>query len=418
MRNEGKDHISVAVIGGGPSGSSAAIRFIRRAKEEGLRPRVMLVEGKDFEVHYNQCAGVLSPPIEDILLKELRIELPYSLFKRQIRGYRLHAGEKEVLLVGEHKFGPTYAVRRVNFDRFMLEKAASVGAQVVRSRVTGLEFIKDEGNRRVVIYSEEGTFVADYVIGAFGLDDGMLDIFESSTGTYKRAGKFMTTYVTKFLTERKTIEKKLGDIIYAFLYPSSSRKIEFGAITPKGDHVIVNVAGDGISIGDFLKFLSQENVRKYLPSLEPDPAKIYKGKFPSSPAKGVTGEGYIVVGDATGFLRPFKGKGITTAVQTGIYAADTIIENRMTGIKLKMYEEKCKELMKDYFYGSAVKVLTRVAKSTGTLGSIIEASKMNRELYDALFNSVSGHDSFRNILKRNFNASSILGVLKLKLKEG
>jgi flavin-dependent dehydrogenase len=418
MENGRSNNVSLAVIGGGPSGSSAAIRFIQGAEKSSLPVRVILIEGKDFDVHYNQCAGVLSPPIEDILLNDLKVTLPYSIFKRQIRGYRLHAGGREVLLVGEHRFGPTYAVRRVNFDRFMLQTAVDAGARLVRSRVTGLEFVNGEKGKKAVIYTEEGTFVTDYVIGAFGLDDGMIDIFEKATGMYRRAGKFMTTYVTKVPTERKVIEKNLGDIIYAFLYPSAASRIEFGAITPKGDHIIANIAGEGISIDDFLRFLTQEDVKKYIPGLEPDPSRVYKGKFPSSPAKGVTGSNYIVVGDATGFLRPFKGKGITMAVQTGIYAADSILRDQLAGAGLNGYTGKCKELMKDYIYGSAVKMLTRVAQKSGTLGTIIEASKLNRPLYEGLFNSVSGNDSFKNIFKGNFNVSSVMEIVKLKIREG
>ncbi|NIS74160.1 MAG: hypothetical protein GTO08_02545, partial [Deltaproteobacteria bacterium] len=53
-----KKKLTVSVIGGGPSGSSAAIRLLRKCREKGLDHQVFLFEGKDFEIHYNQCAGV------------------------------------------------------------------------------------------------------------------------------------------------------------------------------------------------------------------------------------------------------------------------------------------------------------------------------------------------------------------------
>jgi flavin-dependent dehydrogenase len=412
-----KKKLTVSVIGGGPSGSSAAIRLLRKCRENDLDHQVFLFEGKDFEIQYNQCAGVLSPPIEDILHDEMGVELPYAMFKRHIRGYRLHAGGNEILLVGERREGPHFAVRRAIFDRFMLEKASEEGVRVIRSRVTGIEFYGSGTDGQAFIYSEEGTFVSDYVIGAFGLDDGMLDILERSTGRYHRPEKYMTTYVTKFHTDRKFIEKKLGDIIYAFLYPPVSPKVEFGAITPKGDHLVVNIAGVGITVDDFFNFLTLKEVREHLPDVEAGLFSVYRGKFPSSPARGVTGPMYLVTGDATGFLRPFKGKGITTAVQTGIYAADAVVDHYLTGAQLNSYEAKCKELMRDYIFGTGAKALIRVAEKIGVLSAIIEASKLDRELYDALFNSVSGGDSFRNILKRNLNVKSVLSVLKLHMKE-
>ena len=92
MTGEGIHGATVAVIGGGPGGSAAAIRLAQLSRLRGLGVRVVLFEGKDFERHYNQCAGVLSPPIEELLGGRLGIELPYDIFKRQIYGYRLHAG--------------------------------------------------------------------------------------------------------------------------------------------------------------------------------------------------------------------------------------------------------------------------------------------------------------------------------------
>src|SRR3989304_9879795 len=131
---------TVAIIGGGPAGCATAIRLVHLSRKQDLGLRVVLFEGKDFERHYNQCAGVLSPPIEELLQCRLDIELPYEIFKRQIYGYRLHAGGKEILLVGPHSSSATYAVRRVMFDRFLLSCAEREGVEGYRSRVTGIDF--------------------------------------------------------------------------------------------------------------------------------------------------------------------------------------------------------------------------------------------------------------------------------------
>jgi flavin-dependent dehydrogenase len=129
---------TVGIIGGGPGGSATAIRLKRLSRERDLGIRVVLYEGKDFERHYNQCVGVLSPPIEETLRGGLGVELPYEIFKRQIYGYRLHAGGKEILLVGPHRSGATYAVRRVMFDRYLLSCARN--GKAWKSRVTGIDF--------------------------------------------------------------------------------------------------------------------------------------------------------------------------------------------------------------------------------------------------------------------------------------
>ncbi|HJX15828.1 MAG TPA: hypothetical protein VJ386_08840 [Candidatus Deferrimicrobiaceae bacterium] len=391
---------TVAIIGGGPGGAATAIRLVRLSRERDLSIRIVLFEGKDFDRHYNQCVGVLSPPIEEILQRHLGIDLPYEIFKRQIYGYRLHAGGKEILLVGPHRGGATYAVRRVMFDSFLLSCAEGEGVEVSRSRVTAIDF--PQGTReRVFLYTEGGMLKADAVVGAFGLDDGMMGIFEEATrGQYRRPGKFMHTYVTKIPTDRTFIEKKLGDIIYAYLFPPGIPSLDFGAITPKGDHIIVNVAGRRASVEDMFAFLSQDMVRDHLPEVAQDTQEVYRGKFPGSPARGAVGDRYLTVGDATGWLRPFKGKGINMAIQTGILAAETIVEHGISYDSFRKYEELTRELREDYIYGTWMRHLCKAGEKAGTLGTVLTMAKVDQGVHDALFNAVSGHDSFKNIFRR------------------
>jgi flavin-dependent dehydrogenase len=391
---------TVAVIGGGPSGCATAIRLARLSRERGLGVRVVLYEGKDFDIHYNQCAGVLSPPVDELLQGSLDVELPYDIFKRQIFGYRLYAGGKDILLVGEPKTGATYAVRRVVFDRFFLNRVKQEGVEIFRSRVTALDFpIKERDS--VFLYAEGGMLKADVVVGAFGLDDGMMSIFEAGTrGRYQRPGKYMHTYVVKIPSDRTFIERKLGSIIYAYLFPPGMPNLDFGAITPKGDHVIANVAGRRATVEDMFAFLSLPVVKEYLPPFNSDSLEVHRGKFPGKPARGATGDRYLVVGDATGWMRPFKGKGINMAIQTGIQAAETMVEHGIGADSFRLYEEQTRNLREDYLYGSWMRHLCKVGEVTGMLGTVISMAKVNQDIHDALFSAVSGYGSFREMFNR------------------
>ncbi|MDO9349339.1 MAG: FAD-dependent oxidoreductase, partial [Anaerolineales bacterium] len=70
-----QDGSRVVIIGGGPGGVAAAIALKLEAQSTGRDVEVTIVEGKQFvgEQHYNQCAGVLSPPVDALLEKELGI---------------------------------------------------------------------------------------------------------------------------------------------------------------------------------------------------------------------------------------------------------------------------------------------------------------------------------------------------------
>ncbi|NJD61190.1 MAG: hypothetical protein FIA93_00530 [Deltaproteobacteria bacterium] len=403
---------TIGIIGGGPGGSATAIRLVRLSRDRHLGLRVVLFEGKDFERHYNQCVGVLSPPIEEILRGGLGVELPYEIFKRQIYGYRLHAGGKEILLVGPHRSGATYAVRRVMFDRFLLSSAEREGVEVYRDRVTGIDF-PDGDRKRIFLYTEGGSLKADAVVGAFGLDDGMVDIFETATrGKYHRPARFIQTYVTKIPAEVSFIERKLGSIIYAYLFPPGIPNLEFGAITPKGDHIIVNVAGADATVEDMFAFLSTDVVRDHLPPFSIDEQEIYRGKFPGAPARGAVGEGYLTVGDATGWLRPFKGKGINMAIETGILAAESMAQRGLSAASFRRYEEVTRPLREDYAYGTWMRNLCKAGDVMGMLGTVLSMAKVDQGMHDALFNAVSGHDSFKNIFRRYARPSVLAGVIR------
>ena len=393
----------VVIIGGGPAGCSCAIKLRQLAEERGISLRIILFERKDFNLHYNQCVGVLSPPIEKVLKKELSISIPQELIKRKIMGYHINSEKSEILLRSNDEEDPTYAVRRVKFDKFILDEVKKKGIEVIHSRVTDIEFIDKDSRSEVKVYSESGTITADMVVGAFGLDEGSLHMLEDSTrnrGRYVRPRMVMHTFITKVHPDSSQfINDKLGDIIHAFLL-SSLPNIEFGAITPKGDHIIVNIAGEHVTSVDLENFLKHPVVSKFLPLARKniDQVVSYKGHFPTSPARNPYGDRYITVGDSTGWLRPFKGKGITTAVMTGISAAKTMMNHGISKKGLDAYAAECEYLTKDYPYGTLVRYCSNLAIRTNYYDFLIEYAKKEDRLARIFYDSVSGHRSYKNII--------------------
>jgi flavin-dependent dehydrogenase/ribosomal protein S18 acetylase RimI-like enzyme len=408
---------TIAIVGGGPGGSACAIRLLRESDRRGLGLRVVIFEGKDFSVHHNRCVGVLSPPIDRILSDELGLALPRELVKRDIHGYRLFGPTRNILLVG-HGTSPeegTYAVERNDFDLFLLEAARALGAEVVNSRVTHVEFLRTRSIDEVRIYSESISVHAVAVVGAFGLDDAMLTLFERGT-RYRRPPKLLQSYIVKLDTSPAFIRSRLGHIIQAFLLPTEVSSVEFGAITPKNDHVLINIAGPRVSSRDMDSFLRLPRVRACLPPFDPDGLNYYSGWFPTSPGSNVYGRRYALVGDATGWMRPFKGKGINTAIVTGVRAAQAMVDYGVSREDLRHYEASCRELLDDYIYGRTVRSLTRLT-APYTLDPLVDVATTTPVLYDALHESVSGHATYRDIIRRSASfglarrvAARVLGI--------
>jgi len=382
----------VVIIGGGPAGSSCAIMLKKLSLKKGINPRIVIYEGKQFEKksYYNQCLGVLSPPLKSILEDELGIPFPWHIIQKEINGYFIHSDHNIIKLAGEHD--PSYACRRVEFDNYLFQKAKEAGVEVFHTRVTDLDF----GPNGVMVYSESNNIKADVVVGAFGLDDGLAKIFERITSYHQP--KFLYSIVTKIHPGPAAMEK-FGNYIHAFL-PTYPSKVEFGAITPKGNHLSLNIAGKKVNAQMMDEFLNLSFVRHALPeNLDNFLPHLYyfKGKFPTFPAKGTIGDRYVMVGDAAGLNRPFKGKGINSAVITGIKAAEAIANHGFSKLALQNYLNNCKELIEDFPYGRILRHLTLISKKYKLLDSILETSKNIHKINQAFFNIVSGQKSYKKI---------------------
>ncbi len=155
------------------------------------------------------------------------------------------------------------------------------------------------------------------------------------------------------------------------------------------------------------KFLNLPSVRKALPDNADNflPHLYYfKGKFPTLPAKGIFGNRYVMVGDAAGLNRPFKGKGINSAIMTGIKAAEVIVNYGISKTAFQKYLENCCELTDDMPYGKILRFLTIQSTKFGLLDSVFEVAKNEKGLKRAFFNIVSGQETYKNtwLEVRNF----------------
>jgi flavin-dependent dehydrogenase len=385
----------VVIIGGGPGGASCGIALKRLAAAMNRSIRVVLYEGKHFaaESHYNQCVGVLSPPIDRILEEELGVAFPKHLVQRSITAYVLHGEREQILLEDEE--APSYAVRRVQFDAYLLDQARACGVEVIQSRVTDLEFHAD----RVVVYSESVPQVADVVVAAFGLDHGSAHALAGSTSY--RQPRFLDSIVTKIHPPEEFMHG-FGEHIHAYLPPWP--QVEFGAITPKGNHLTINVAGARVDANWMDRFLAWEPVRSVLPAVDqyrstnPKDLHYFKGRFPVSIASGFYGDRYVVVGDAAGLVRAFKGKGVNSACLSGLWAAESMLSHGISRAAFAGgYAQACAETVTDLPYGRAVRLLAIVGANQHLLDPLIDVARCEPVLRTALFHAVSGHCSYRTI---------------------
>jgi flavin-dependent dehydrogenase len=394
----------VAIIGGGPGGATCAIALCQLAQSLGRKIKVTVYEGKTFagERHYNQCVGVVSPPLRQILENELGIPFPWHLVQRRIAGYVLH-GERRSLTLTDTSDEPSYALRRVTFDAYLLEQVQAAGAEVINSRVTDVE-VGDDG---VIIYSESDNRQAEVLVGAFGLDTGTATALARATPY--RPPRFLDSIVTKLNPPDdypEIVPAAAGQIpsgrIHVFLPPTPH--IEFGAISPKGNHLTVNIAGARVTAAwmdyflqgpayKLLTFNDHERLRN------PENFRYFKGQFPISIAKGFYGDRYVTIGDAAGLVRAFKGKGINSACLTGLWAARAIMTVGISAMAFEhSYVPDCQEILRDIPYGHLVRTVVINASRLRQVDLALALAEDRPALRQALFDAVSGHRPYRAII--------------------
>ncbi|MGQ3684680.1 MAG: hypothetical protein ACUBOA_06700 [Candidatus Loosdrechtia sp.] len=402
----------IVIIGGGPAGTSCAIALKNLAKKRNIDIGVLLFEMKDFEggIEHNECAGVLSQPIERIMEEKLEVPFPWHLVKREISGYYLHNGKEVIKLDGEGEI--SYAVRRIQFDAYLLQKAKEAGVTVIRSKVTDVEI----ESRKVTVYSETKQVQADVVVGAFGIEEGTNRILESETPY--QSPQFLLTILTKFHPKGKYHDLTDTDgYIHAFL--PSMKGIEFGAITPKADHYTINIAGEKIStrsMDDFLQLpevqeVLPENFRKSLAMLD-----YHRGCFPVKPAQNLFGDRYVTIGDAAGLIRPFKGKGVNAACLMGITAAETMLSAGISKKAFQTYLDNFRDVIRDIPYAKTVRRFVVYGARYGFLTPVIQAAKDHPVCRKALFDSISGKKMYREIVLHTISTTLSIKILVILIR--
>ncbi|HQK93327.1 MAG TPA: NAD(P)/FAD-dependent oxidoreductase [Armatimonadota bacterium] len=381
----------VLIVGGGPSGCACALALRCGAQARGESVEVILLEPKRFGRHFNQCAGVVMPSQIDEVLGEWGTSLPRRLIQREVGGYVLHAEQDRIELPPRPGDPASSATRRVRLDQHLLNEAHRAGTLIVPDRASDIE-IGDDG---VVVYTDGDTYHADAVIGAFGLDPGTAGVFARCTRY--RPPPALSTLVTKVHPHGlEPVPGLLGDQIHAFLPRLPG--VEFGALIPKGNHVSIIVAGRRVTEADMRAFIASPRVRELLPSAASH-GDCFRGAFPAGRARGIFSERCIIVGDAAGMVRPFKGGGIRAALLTGRAAGRALLEFGPCSQAGASYVAACGDLASDVAYGRLLRALVALLSGPFRLEAVIALARHSPELQRALYDCVSGRTSYRQVFR-------------------
>ncbi len=329
------DDADVAIVGGGPAGSALAALLAARGRS------VVLLERRPAWT-WRAC-GVFAGPAVRPYLRQLGLGTRLAAdLARDVPAMRLEtpAGTTLRLAYGADETGiPALAFDRRRLDEGLLERAQAAGARVRRGvRVTAVRFepepiaVGDGPHGRAVVR-------AVLVVGA----DGIRSTVARAVGV-GRAPRFRQVGLTFHVLEERPGGRAATDPIAAAAEdPAIDARMIVGpdrycGLAPvPGDRVNVGLVLRGRQVGDLRANGGLDLWRQVHGSLAP-PAdgavRIAPEARPLDRQAGAApighrvarraGRGWLLVGDAAGFVDPFTGEGIHRALASAFLAAEAI----------------------------------------------------------------------------------------------
>jgi flavin-dependent dehydrogenase len=235
-----------------------------------------------------------------------------------------------------HECSQTWQVRRSEFDQLMLENAAEQGVKVQQGvrvldvhfegdRATGVKISDANGNVRDV-YADvvvDASGQSSIIINKLKLKQADPQLNKGAIWTYFE-GAYRDTGRDEGATLVLQVKGKKGWFWYI---PLHDNIVSVGVV---GDFNYL-FKGRGTHEETYAEELDRCLAVKERVSIGKQVTKVYATKDYTYRAKQAAGNGWVLVGDAFGFLDPLYSSGVLLALKSGQLAADAVVEGLKKG---------------------------------------------------------------------------------------
>jgi geranylgeranyl reductase family protein len=333
----------VIIAGGGPGGSTCALTL----KNSGLR--VLMLE-KDTFPRDKICGDAVSSTAKRVLRQiDPRLEQDLLSFSRKanITKAKLYSPRFESLEIGFSLTG--HCIRRKDFDNWLFTQACKNPTLEVLQN-TQLKDVTAYTDRIEVITGSGQVFTANVIVGC----DGAHSMVAKKLAGFKVDRKHYSGATRQYYRNVKGLEGNALEVYflkgylpgYFWIFPLSDNEanVGFGMLSS-------TIADRKID----LKKCMHEIINEI-----PEVAERFKDATPLEDVKGfglplgskrynISGNRFMLCGDAASLIDPFSGEGIETAMESGKFAAEQIMRSASgddyTAGTLKAYDQRVQKKM-------------------------------------------------------------------------
>jgi geranylgeranyl reductase family protein len=376
-----KRHHMVLIIGGGPAGASAAHTLASHGMDAALIDKAVFPRDK-------LCGGLLT----------LRSRKIYSrIFAaawEPVVDFTAHGVKffhRASLLNEVADSSELYFTRRLDFDHYLLGQAIARGATAYLGDAVVTLDVRERTCR--LRSGTELTF--DYLVGADGVNSL---VAKNLFG--KAFDHDSIAFALEMEVDRKQFPQAFSDPEIVF----GLARWGYGWVFPKKDTLTVGIGGLHAKNPElkkmFLAFLAARFGRI--------PAGRIKGHYlPFGDYRKVPGRGNVLLcGDAAGLVEPITGEGIAFAMQSGLYAAEAIIEAAASGRDaLPCYQRRYRKITRDFDHANRLRYLLFPKASERLFLKVLPASKtLPRKHLELMADKLQYDDYFRYLMFRALKA--------------
>jgi len=366
------DH-DVIVVGGGPGGSTAAWRLA----VAGLRPLVL--DAAVFP-RVKICAGWVTPEaLADLEVDPDKYPLTIQPFDACVLEF---AGARHET---DWRRPTSYGIIRREFDHYLLERAAAVGADVRWGlRVGGVT----EGSDRVSVETDRGLFEAPVVIGAGGHRCPVA----RALGEVSEGEEVVVAQESETRLRPEWVERLEPFLRAPEIYVEPDLR-GYGWYFPKRDFINIGVGctqgGDGSLPRRRDALVATLRASGRLPEgLSIEPFKGHAYVVRRQAPRRLHGARFCLVGDAAGLARDMSGEGIGPAIRSGRLAAEAVTALLRHGTPLGDYARQIVARYGSGELGWLPRKLSGLPEAVARLGVRVvlgSAAARRRIVFDSIF---------------------------------